>query len=302
MSVVEGPGGAGRYPFTNLVFEGGGVKGIAYAGALQVLGEAGVLPGVRAVAGTSAGAITAALVAVGYSPDELAATMLALDLTRFEDGGLEGPVRLVEKYGWYRGDAFLTWLRAEIETKAKAGDLTFGELAARREVDLRVVATDVSTHLPVVFSAAATPDMQVAEAVRMSMSIPFFFASVTYAGNLYVDGGATWNYPIEIFDDATPNEATLGLRFESLTATPRPPAHVGNIVELAKSLYEAVSMVQTDFYRRSSADLHRTVVIDDLGIQATDFGITRAQKEALLANGRKATTAYLQAHPPTSGG
>ena len=42
--------------FKNLVFEGGGVKGIAYAGALQVLETQNGMPDIKRVAGTSAGA------------------------------------------------------------------------------------------------------------------------------------------------------------------------------------------------------------------------------------------------------
>ena len=55
------------YHFTNLVFEGGGVKGIAYIGAMQVLQEKGVLKNIKRVGGTSAGAINATLFALGYS-------------------------------------------------------------------------------------------------------------------------------------------------------------------------------------------------------------------------------------------
>ena len=56
--------------FRNLVFEGGGVKGIAYVGALQVLEEKKILPGIIRVGGTSAGAINAVLVGLNYSPAE----------------------------------------------------------------------------------------------------------------------------------------------------------------------------------------------------------------------------------------
>tara|TARA_Y100000815_G_scaffold226384_1_gene214278 strand:+ start:231 stop:413 length:183 start_codon:yes stop_codon:yes gene_type:complete len=49
------------YPFRNLVFEGGGVKGIAYSGALAVLEERGILPQIRRVGGASAGAINTGL-------------------------------------------------------------------------------------------------------------------------------------------------------------------------------------------------------------------------------------------------
>ncbi|HEX9995232.1 MAG TPA: patatin-like phospholipase family protein [Acidimicrobiales bacterium] len=288
------------YPFTNLVFEGGGVKGIAYAGALAVLAERDVLPRVTAVAGTSAGAITAALVAVGYTPEELTETMLALDLRKFEDGKLEGPVRLVEKYGFYKGEAFLDWMREQVAAKVGSPDATFADLAAQGRPDLRVVATDLATQVPRVFSPSTSPTVAVAHAVRMSMSIPFFFAAVQDEGSVYVDGGAVWNYPVEIFDTGGPNVATLGFRFENTSAAPRPPSHVGDVVEYVKALYEAMSMVQTDFYRRSGADVERTVVVDDLGIKATEFAITDDQKHELIARGRAATDAFLNAWTPAT--
>jgi NTE family protein len=58
--------------FKNLVFEGGGVKGIAYSGALQVLEQQNIMSDIKRVAGTSAGAITAALVALGANGKDVA--------------------------------------------------------------------------------------------------------------------------------------------------------------------------------------------------------------------------------------
>lgn len=284
------------YPFTNLVFEGGGVKGIAYVGALKVLADRGILGQVTAVAGTSAGAITACLVAAGYTPDELGTIMRALDLTSFEDGGFEGPIRVVEKYGWYRGDAFLSWLRTQISGKLGSPDATFADLQRQTAIDLRVVATDLSTGLPTIYSVATSPDQQLAEAVRMSMSIPLFFAAVQSAGSVFVDGGAVWNYPIEIFDDASPNPATLGLHLGLLGKKPPPPRPIHELIEYVKCLYDAITRVQSDYFERSPADVARSVFIDDLGLSATDFAITEAQKEALITNGVAATTAYLD--PP----
>ena len=74
-----------EYQFHNLVFEGGGVKGIAYAGALEVLQEKGILPLIERVAGTSAGAITAALLAVGFTPAEIRSTLSQTDVAEFKD-------------------------------------------------------------------------------------------------------------------------------------------------------------------------------------------------------------------------
>ena len=278
---------------TNLAFEGGGVKGVAYCGALHELDSQGILPAVSSVAGTSAGAITAALVAAGYSPKELTDAMLDLDFGSFEDGELEGPVRVIEHYGWYRGQAFLKWMRNQIEAKLGSSHATFRELGTARQMDLRVVATNLSTRSAQVFSMATTPEVTVAEAVRMSMSIPLFFAAVTYNGSVHVDGGAVWNYPIEIFDAPAISSATIGFRLDNLSAPPPPPDHVGNLAEYGKGLWETIMNAQGGFYTRSPDDLRRSVIIDDLGLRATDFGLTEAQKLTLIDNGTKATRAFL---------
>ncbi|MGH2690759.1 MAG: patatin-like phospholipase family protein [Actinomycetota bacterium] len=289
--------------FTNLVFEGGGVKGVAYVGALQALDERGILPDVRGVAGTSAGAITAALVAVGTTWEQLQQTLLQLDFTVFDDGGWDGPLRVVEKYGWYAGDAFHHWMQEQMKLHTGSADATFADVQTRKGIDLRVVTTDLSVRGPKVLSASTTPDLPVALGVRMSMSIPFYFAAVDLHDVVYVDGGAVWNYPIEIFDQGRGpghrrvgpgtdvHPASLGFHL-GLTTTPTPRS-VHNLVGFTKCLYEAVMNVQADFFRMVDEDIRRTVFIDDLGLSATDFAITPAQKKQLIENGYQATAKYL---------
>jgi len=113
--------------------------------------------------------------------------------------------------------------------------------------------------------------------------------------NLVFEGGATWNYPLEIFDGLAADQGTLGFHLDN-PGPPRPPAHVADLVEFAKNLYESVMAVQSDFFRRDENDVRRTVVIDDLGLKATDFAITTAQKHQLIDNGAAATRAYLAAY------
>src|SRR3989338_7583819 len=57
--------------YENLVFSGGGIKGLTHCGAVKYLDEIGVLPKIKKIAGTSAGAIIATLLAVGYTGQEL---------------------------------------------------------------------------------------------------------------------------------------------------------------------------------------------------------------------------------------
>ena len=59
-----------EYPFENLIFEGGGVKGIAYVGVFQELQDREIIGNIKRVGGTSAGAINAVLLSLGYSLQE----------------------------------------------------------------------------------------------------------------------------------------------------------------------------------------------------------------------------------------
>jgi NTE family protein len=109
----------GHYPYKNLVFEGGGVKGIAYGGALEVLEQSQIAPQIERVAGTSAGAITATIVSLNYTAGEFNDLMMSLDFEKFEDGSdIGGPVRLIERYGWFKGDYFLNFMQSCIKQKA----------------------------------------------------------------------------------------------------------------------------------------------------------------------------------------
>ncbi|MCY8177299.1 patatin-like phospholipase family protein, partial [Bacillus inaquosorum] len=97
-----------EYPFRNLVFEGGGVKGIAYVGALEILEEHKILKSIRRVGGTSAGAIVALLVGLGYSSCEIEQKLKEVDLKSFMDsdkGIFRDYFRIVsDGHGWCKGN------------------------------------------------------------------------------------------------------------------------------------------------------------------------------------------------------
>ena len=221
--------------YKNLVFEGGGVRGIAYAGALKVLDQRGMLQTVERVGGTSVGAITALLLAVGYSADEMTTILSNLHIERFNDGRwifIGGLHRMIRRFGWYRGERFERWLEELIERKTGNPALTFAQLHQRRNEgykDLYVTGTNLTAQRPVVFSHLHTPNMALKTAVRISMSVPLYFGAVfldeqqsvvrrpkkgqTY--QILVDGGLTANYPLDLFDaDGQPNAETLGLKLE----------------------------------------------------------------------------------------
>lgn len=195
------------YHFKNLVFEGGGVKGIAYAGALEVLDKEGILTNIKRVAGTSAGAMVAVLVGLGYTANDLKDILWDLNFTEFLDdsfGKIRDTERLFSEYGWYKGDFFRDKMADFIKDKTGNGEATFRDLAkAKKYRDINLIGADLSTGFSKVFCNRYTPDVKVADAARISMSIPLFFRAVQNLngdGHVYVDGGLLENYPIKVFD------------------------------------------------------------------------------------------------------
>jgi len=191
--------------FRNLVFEGGGVKGIAYIGAMQVLENRGILQHIQRVGGTSAGAINALLFALGYSIQEQKEILHSTDFNAFMDdswGAIRDVRRLARDFGWHKGDFFNSWVGDRILGRLGNRHATFRDLQNANRPDLYVVGTNLSTGFAEFFSAERHPDMELATAVRISMSIPLFFAAVNHGprGDVYVDGGVQLNYPVKLFD------------------------------------------------------------------------------------------------------
>jgi len=296
------------------VFEGGGVKGIGLVGALSVLEAKGFQPG--SLAGTSAGAIVATLCAAGYTATELKTIIGSIDFNRFKDTSLigrvpiAGPViNLLTQLGIYQGDYFLKLMQDLLAAKGirAFGDLLDREFAndPRYRFRLRVVASDLSRGVMLVLpqdiaSYGVAPEaLEVALAVRMSMSIPFFFKPVRLknqgaATSYVVDGGVLSNFPVELFDSAdVPAWPTFGFRLVQPGPPPVVRHDVGGPLSLLAAMF-ATAMEAHDARYIETHNFVRTIAIDSLGIGATAFDLTGEQKEALFQSGVAAATEFLQ--------
>lgn len=196
-----------EYPFENLVFEGGGNKGLAYCGAMKLLEDLGIDKQIKRYSGASAGAMTAALLAVGYNAEEIK-NFLSQDLSHiFLDasfGYLSLLPNLIRGYGWNPGKRIYDWFGEALAKKTKNPDITFSELYRTYQKELCVVVTNLNHMTEEYCHPKTTPDMPIRLAVRMSMAIPGMFQATKYTDkgetNTYVDGGVLCNYPIHCYD------------------------------------------------------------------------------------------------------
>ena len=310
----------------DLVLEGGGVKGIGLVGAAMRLAERGYA--FPRVAGTSAGAIVGAVLAAlqrrneGF--DRLEDITRTLDYSRFRDRGLIGralgPLGVVTdgfslllEDGIYEGRYLRDWL---VGVLADLGVHTFADLCTDDPGDdgslhhrygLVVTASDVSrqrfVRLPWDYpDYGLDPDEQVvADAVRASASIPFFFEPVELpAANgvaTLVDGGLLSNYPITIFDRQDrrrPRWPTLGVRLLAEDDQAQPPRRVRGPVALGLSLIETAIEGSQAVASLDPCNRSRSVFVDTSSVGAVDFGIDEKEQEQLLRTGRSAAEEFLE--------
>jgi NTE family protein len=337
----------------DLVLEGGGVKGIALAGAVLALDRAGYR--FPRVAGTSAGAIAAALIAA-IQRARRPMTMLGTYLERltFADfmhaAGLEGwfqraghlpaeaadAAELLHRLGLYTGDYLFTWLNPILD---ELGVTTFADLAISVDADpgmdgalkadpsrqfaLVVHISDITRGLlvRVPWNAADygtdPAAFRIADAVRASMSIPFFFEPVRrdsiaatvevpqwdgttvvrqFEGGTvtWVDGGMLSNFPIGVFD-RTDGEAsrwpTIGIKLSAAPTITPPDIPVHNTAQEALRCLHTMTN-EWDRYT-VDADAARIIFINNNGINATQFDLTTPQQQTLFSAGADAAVTFV---------
>jgi NTE family protein len=313
----------------DLVLEGGGVKGTGLVGAITALSSAAEPYTIHRVAGTSAGAIVASMLAAGYTAAEMNTIMTDLDFSQFEDNpGIfarhfeqigEG-LGLIFHDGLFAGQFLHDWIKQVLATKNVHtwGDLKDDDpgssLPPEQQYKLVVIVSDVSRgrmlRLPWDYQSllGVDPDTQpVADAVRSSAGIPFFFRPFHIRANpdvtqghgeiLCTDGGMLSNFPVSVFDRTDgnpPRWPTFGVKLSAHLSPARgnwdPNA---DSIQLAKSLLATMQKAHDQVYVDQPSVASRTIFVDTTGYNATDFHLTLADKQKLFNSGLTAGKKFL---------
>jgi NTE family protein len=355
----------------DLVFEGGGAKGAAFIGALEEFEARGHSPG--RIVGTSAGAITATLLAAGYSARAARQRLEARDAkgrpvmagfldipTGFKKADIDDsflgalvrfdipllPARIEDRFdqfivdrllrsakfrqlfsfvelgGVYEGRAFLDWIRAALDARvAGLGNATFEEFAKITGSDLSVVASDTDAQQLLVLNHRTAPELPVAWAVRMSMSIPFVWQEVVWrkewgkfrgrelTGHAIVDGGVLSNFPmhllttslsevVEIMGEADPLAIpNLGFLIDEELAVPGSAAAVRTSAA-PKPFRRVTRLIDTMLNAHDREIIERSLKDDEVcrlpaaGYGTAEFDMSPQRFDALVEAGRRAAQSY----------
>lgn len=312
----------------DLVLSGGGVKFIGLVGAVVALMDAGY--SIKRVSGVSAGSVVAAVLAAastdgGLTGEEVKELAFSVPLRKWRDAGpvpyLGAAWGLVRGTSMYRGDAAHDWIRSELKN---LGVTSFGDLildedhlleGRQRHYKLVVTVADVTAaqlvRLPWDYPRlyGLDPDEQlVADAVRASMAIPFFYRPVRLTGadgatSTLVDGGVLSNFPIDTFDRPDrkpPRWPTFGI-----TVLPRPTEGLGAVMPALKPLrlFEQTALVESLLTTMLAGhdETHlsqpwvsaRAIAVESNDVGVLDFDIPTGRLKKLYDNGYAAAQAFL---------
>lgn len=274
--------------YTHLVISGGGVKGTAIIGALQVLYDNHLLDNLEALIGSSAGGLICFLLNIGFTHNELKDIMLNINFNDFREIDFSA---VFKKWGLDSGDKFIKLVIAIIKQKNIEKDITFIELYQKTNKLLVITGSELTTNQAKYFNYKDTPNMKVLDAIRITISYPIIFQPFyidnddTNIREIYVDGALFSPYPIDYFKDI---KNKIGIIIHSRHNENKIEDGEDYIVSMLKCFQERYEK----FYLNNH--LENSIIIDIKNIYSMNFNIDKDDKIKMYEIGQECTKTYLE--------
>ena len=277
------------------LFGGGAIRGVSYIGAIKALEELGISP--TTFAGSSVGSIIAAMLAVGYTAEEMKDIFLKVNFDLFKDISIGlGPIFALSK-----GEVFLEWVRELIEKKFYGDKYKKGLNRAVTFKDIKnnlvVITTNLSNFECKEFSRFETPDYEIASAVRISCCMPGLMKPIEYNKTLLVDGDLQKSWPMWKLSKnlLLPDERILEFRLEGYYDT-----NDISGIDYANAVYSCMTAMSTAFITNIYADKDKFdyIVLNTGDIVVVDFNISENKRLDLIQSGYNQTMKYFNSILP----
>jgi NTE family protein len=204
---------------TILVLSGGGMRGLAYFGALKALDELNILSNIHTFAAASVGGLLIIMHIIGYTTDELYDFLKLFDFTKLT---MINSSNLFTKFGLDDGMNIIKITNYIFKNKNIDENITFLELYNLTKKTLYLSTVCINDKSLLYLSYITTPNLKVIDGLRMTSAVPIYFAPFIYENKMYIDGGCIDNYPINLFKNTLSNVIGLFLnanvsKYEQIT-------------------------------------------------------------------------------------
>ena len=272
---------------------GGGICAIAHVGALMELSNQISLTPVKEWMGVSAGSLVAMCICIGFTLDELYKLCVEFDFTNIKEYD-SVPGWLIH-FGIDTGERLHKLIEACLHVKGLSSDFTFKECQEKFGKSLKVVATDLNDAKSITYCSKDTPNYKVANAVRASMSYPYYFQPFICpeSGHYLADGAIISNYPLFVLPKEE-HSRTLSIlirtsmkRHENLM-----DAELEDIIMLPiQIILTERTTIETKFYDSQCIQIN----LGNLNI--LEFSFDEATKSVIINKGKQAVIEYFNNHP-----
>jgi predicted acylesterase/phospholipase RssA len=287
-----------EWPFTHVVFEGGGINGVAYMGSYLALYNTKILAQLTHVSASSIGAVFGLFAALKVSYSDVQKFIMNKNFTDIQDdqfGLLRDATHLLNNYGWYRGEVMSNWIKEIIKEHAGKENLTFVELYNLYGTELHLTGCNINEQCTMIYNRITTPNTPIHIAVVASMSIPIVYppSKKTYVNenndtvtDLIVDGGLANNYDLDRFDiNGVANQHVIGFKLMDMSIEKRDNKifhkrteindlkdYVTSIISFQSTIIERLRMKEIDKY------WERTLTVPSLGLPISEFNLNDRTK------------------------
>ncbi len=278
-----------------LLFEGGGTLGVIYGGVAKRLEESGFTNNVNLYAGTSVGSHAAALLAFGYTGNELIQAIKDMPIRSFLDGRagfFQRLFRLLRNYGYFRGQTIEIYLDKLFTEKYGIERCSMQKLYELTGNELRVGVCNIITRRYEMIDRHSHPNIPVSVACRASSAIPLLFEPVSWENNMYVDGGLNANLPADAFPKIPALACNLvSIYDENSTDTYRPR----NLLQFIRAIINIIFYASQEKHGRiiEGGETDSIDIVYPHNVGPYDFKMSEEQKDILIQVGINAVDKYI---------
>lgn len=267
--------------FDTLCLSGGGIKGLAFIGALKYFIQKRFIniELIDNFVGTSIGAMICFLLSLGFNIEELINILINFNVSKLEpDITIDN---LILFHGINDGNKIIYLLSEFLYTKYKINDISFIDHYKLTKKKLVIIGTNFSKGSEAVFNYLVTPNMSVITALRISISIPVIFIPVLYNNDYYIDGAFTNNFPLSHCN----LETTLGLYIKNSSCN-----KIDNFLSLISgSISIFCDTISTKDYNKNSLNI---ININNYNQQIIKFNFGKKEKKFIIKIGYNSIKKY----------
>jgi NTE family protein len=263
---------------------------IAHVGALIELSNHIPLKAVKEWMGVSAGSLMAMCLCIGYTLKELEEFSLKFDFTNIRE--YDSVPGWLLHFGIDTGERLHKLVEACLHVKGLSSECTFKDCYDKFGTTLRVVATDLNDAKAVHYSPKDTPNYRIADAVRASMSFPYYFQPhiCPVSGHYLIDGGVISNYPLFVLPEEE-HSRTLSLLISGGvdTTIDLKDAEIEEvIIRPIRMVLAAKQELEMKFYDAQSIQIKLTK------FNILEFSFNEETKNSIIEIGKKAVINYFK--------